>query len=108
MALQSEAKVELISLNSASLADLESLPGIGPKFAERILKFRNSLGGFSSMTQLHEVYNMTEEIYQILADETFINSEEIVQIKINSAGKDEIDKHPYIDFDATVGNFKRT
>lgn len=105
-ALQSEAKVELISLNSASLADLESLPGVGPKFAERILKFRNSLGGFSSMTQLHEVYNMTEEIYQILADETFINAEEIVQIKINSAGKDEIDKHPYIDFDATAAILK--
>jgi competence protein ComEA len=105
-AQQTEAKVELISLNSASLEELESLPGIGPKFAERILKFRNSLGGFSSMTQLHEVYNMTEEIYQILADETSINSAEIVKIKINSASKDEIDKHPYIDFDATAAILK--
>jgi DNA uptake protein ComE-like DNA-binding protein len=106
LAQQTETKVELISLNSASVAELESLPGVGPKFAERILKFRNSLGGFSSMTQLHEVYNMTEEIYQILADETFINSNEIVQIKINSASKDEIDKHPYIDFDATAAILK--
>jgi competence protein ComEA len=105
-AQQTEVKADLISLNSASLAELESLPGIGPKFAERILKFRNSLGGFSSMTQLHEVYNMTEEIYQILADETIINPEEIVQIKINSASKDEIDKHPYIDFDATAAILK--
>lgn len=103
---QTELKVELISLNIASLAELESLPGIGPKFAERILKFRSSLGGFSSMTQLHEVYNMTEEIYQILADETVINSGEIVKIKINSASKDEIDKHPYIDFDATAAILK--
>ncbi|MBK9192337.1 MAG: helix-hairpin-helix domain-containing protein [Crocinitomicaceae bacterium] len=39
-----------ISLNIATTAELESLPGIGVKYAERIVKFRNSLGGFHSLT----------------------------------------------------------
>lgn len=97
---------QLIPLNEASASDLEVLPGIGPKFAERIIKFRNSLGGFTSMTQLHEVYNMTEEVYQILVDHTQIVPGKVNQIKINSATKDEIDKHPYIDFDLTAAILK--
>jgi competence ComEA-like helix-hairpin-helix protein len=42
----------LIDLNHASVAELTSLPGIGEKRAEAILAFRDSHGGFQSVTQL--------------------------------------------------------
>jgi comEA protein len=42
----------LIDLNHASVAELTSLPGIGQKRAEAILAFRESHGGFQSVTQL--------------------------------------------------------
>ena len=38
----------VISINSADSADLLPLPGIGPVFAGRIIKYRNLLGGFVS------------------------------------------------------------
>ena len=45
-------------LNTADSAMLVRLPGIGPVYAGRILKYRSLLGGFANMSQLNEVYGM--------------------------------------------------
>lgn len=45
----------LIDLNRASVAELTSLPGIGQKRAEAILAFRETHGGFQSVTQLLKI-----------------------------------------------------
>lgn len=65
------------------------------------------MGGFYSMTQLHEVYNLTEEMYQVLVDHFVADASTLKKIQINSASKDEIDKHPYIDFAATASILKK-
>ncbi len=44
-----------IDLNTATAADLEELPGIGPALAERILDWRTENGGFTSVDQLDDV-----------------------------------------------------
>jgi competence protein ComEA len=41
-----------LDLNNASAAELESLPGIGPSRARAILAFRETHGGFHSVSQL--------------------------------------------------------
>ena len=44
-----------IGINSGSTDDLQSLPGIGIKLAERIVEWRNSNNGFKSIDELEEV-----------------------------------------------------
>ena len=62
---KSPTKQELVSeiridLNSADSIMLEQLPGIGNKLSKRIVKYRDILGGFYSLEQLHEVYGLNE------------------------------------------------
>jgi len=47
--------VAAVSINSASQAELETLPGIGPVLALAILEWRTQNGGFTSVEQLQEV-----------------------------------------------------
>lgn len=53
-----------IDLNTADSAAFETLPGIGPAFASRIIKYRTLLGGYLKVEQLKEVYGMSEETYE--------------------------------------------
>lgn len=45
----------LINLNTADAAALDSLPGIGPALAERIIAWRTEHGGFQDVAELEEV-----------------------------------------------------
>ena len=44
-----------VSLNSATASELEALPGIGPKTAERIVAYRESNGPFATVEDLDDV-----------------------------------------------------
>jgi competence protein ComEA len=44
-----------VSLNSATLEELDSLPGIGPSTAQKIITYRETKGPFTSIDQLSEV-----------------------------------------------------
>lgn len=46
---------DLISLNSADVAELDTLPGVGPAFAERIVAHRAANGPFQSVEDLRDV-----------------------------------------------------
>jgi len=50
-----------INLNTANEAQLESLPGIGPKAAGRILEFRQKNGGFKKIEDLMNVKGIGEK-----------------------------------------------
>ena len=50
-----------IRINSASRSELETLPGIGPALAERIIIYRQTHGGFSSVDELLNVSGIGEK-----------------------------------------------
>jgi competence protein ComEA len=54
---------EFISLNNATAEQLESLPGVGPSLAARIIEHRNAIGSFSDLTQLRDVSGIGEKLY---------------------------------------------
>lgn len=49
-----------IDLNAATLADLDTLPGVGPVLAQRILDWRTENGRFASVDQLGDVPGIGE------------------------------------------------
>jgi len=54
---------EFISLNNATMEQLESLPGVGPSLASRIIDHRTAIGSFSDLSQLREVSGIGEKLY---------------------------------------------
>ncbi|HEX9997603.1 MAG TPA: ComEA family DNA-binding protein [Abditibacterium sp.] len=50
-----------LDLNRANAAQLEVLPGVGPKMAERILTYRKENGGFKSVDDLDNVRGIGEK-----------------------------------------------
>ena len=56
----------VIDLNSATVSDLDSLPGVGPVMAGRILDWRTAHGRFTSIDQLREVSGIGARTFERL------------------------------------------
>lgn len=63
----SPAAAATVSLNQATIADLETLPGIGPVLAQAIVEYRDSVGGFTDVGELRDVSGIGEKTFQALA-----------------------------------------
>ena len=63
-AKKSEAEQPLISINTADADTLCTVPGIGPKTAEQIVKYRNENGLFSSLEDLQSVKGIVPSKYE--------------------------------------------
>jgi competence protein ComEA len=59
---------EKINLNSASLDELQKLPRIGPKVAQRIIDFRKQNGPFKRVEDLMKVRGIGEKLFSQLKD----------------------------------------
>jgi competence protein ComEA len=62
----------LVNLNSATQAELEALPGIGPSLAGAIVTERERRGGFRSVNELRDVRGIGEKRFADLKDKVTI------------------------------------
>ena len=86
-------------LNTADTSQLIKIYGIGPKLSQRIVIYRNKLGGFISLEQLKEVYGLDSAVIHELFKKSFIEEDfKPGLININTATEKELGDHPYIKY----------
>jgi DNA uptake protein ComE-like DNA-binding protein len=90
---------QTININLADSAQLLPLPGIGPVFAGRIVKYRKLLGGFVRVDQLAEVYGMPMETVDLIRSRVYIDTSAIRMICLDSASFRELLRHPYLEYE---------
>lgn len=88
----------VLELNSTDSLHLVEIPGIGPVFASRIIRYRNLLGGYYSVAQLREVYGMREENYMAVSPYLTADQSTLKTFNINFSTIQEIGRHPYVGF----------
>lgn len=57
-----------ININTASAELLETLPGIGPSYAQRIIEYRDSHGGFKTIEEVQNVQGIGPKTYERIRD----------------------------------------
>lgn len=63
-----EGMASRVNLNTADAAALESLPGIGPALAQRIIDYRTANGPFQTTAEIQDVRGIGAGIYAKIKD----------------------------------------
>ena len=89
-------------LNKATAKELSSVNGIGEKLSQRIVNYRNKLGGFIVKDQLFEVWYLDKEVAdKVLERFTILEKPIINKINVNTATFKEVLSIVYIDYELT-------
>jgi len=64
----SPTKKGKLNINKASAQQLDTLPGVGPSIAQKIIEYRSSRGGFKSIEELNNVSGIGKEKYKDVKD----------------------------------------
>lgn len=65
----SQTQIQQVNLNEASLGELESIKGIGPVIAKRIIDYRTANGSFKSLEELSQVNGIGRVKYEKMKEQ---------------------------------------
>jgi len=89
-------------LNKATAKELSSVHGIGEKLSQRIVSYRNKLGGFILKDQLFEVWYLDKEVADRVLERFAVLEKPIIEkINVNTATFKEVLSIVYIDYELT-------
>ncbi len=91
----------IIDINKANAEEFEKLYGIGKVYSERIVKYRNKIGGFESIEQLKEVYGIHDTVYQKFKHQLVLSNpnkqinnqnqqKKEIKIELNNASQEDL------------------
>ncbi len=85
---------EHVVLNTADTTVLQKVPGIGPFFARKIVRYGERLGGYVSVEQLDEIddFPLDSKRYMVVEDAC------PRKLNVNKLSLNELRRHPYINF----------
>ena len=89
-------KIIPVDINTADTTAFIALPGIGSKLANRIINFRDKLGGFYKVEQVAETFALPDSTFQKIKANLILTRATVKKININTATLDEMKIHPYI------------
>ena len=115
-AFAKKEKIVLIDINKATKEDLIKIYGIGEAISLRILKQKESLGGFVSMEQMKDVWGLSPEVIENLNTHFKISVlPNFKKIDINNASLKELSQFYYfryalakeiVTYRSMIGNIK--
>ena len=88
--------VKTVDINTADTTAFIALPGIGSKLANRIVKFRDKLGGFYTLEQVGETFALPDSTFRKIRSRLILHEPSVKRININIATLEELKMHPYI------------
>lgn len=85
-----------IKINSSNVGDFKRLRGIGDKLSQRIVTYRDKLGGFHSKDQIREVYGISDSLFLSIEKSLILDKTELRLIHLNAADTSILSQHPYV------------
>ncbi|WP_170178476.1 helix-hairpin-helix domain-containing protein [Flammeovirga pectinis] len=87
-----------VDINKGTVEDFKKLNGIGEVRANKIIDYRNKLGGsFYKKEQLLEIYGI-KDVYKDIASQLVFKSSTIIKIEMNTVSYEKLATHPYISY----------
>jgi comEA protein len=71
---QSQSTTKKVNINTANLEELQTLPRIGEKVAQRIIDYREEHGEFKKIEELMKVQGVGEKIFKLIKDKIEVGS----------------------------------
>jgi len=85
----------ITDINTASYEEWQQLSGIGPYYADKLIMYREKLGGFHSVEQIKETYGLPDSVKQSILP-ALRPSPIFRPLHINTMTAKELVAHPYI------------
>lgn len=95
--IEIQSQVVKLDLNTASIEQLVALPGIGSYTAQKIVQYRDRLGGYLTLEQLNEIKGLNPELLEKISKYIHLSSKP-EGISLNSVSIDRLKQHPYLNW----------
>ena len=100
----SQKRDTILNLRTADTTELKMIRGIGSYRAKQIVRYREQLGGFAHLEQLYEVKALQPLLTDSMSADSllahfWLDSVIIDPLRVNSAGVEKLQRHPYLSFE---------